>query len=131
MTLLTRKGANAILRKIYETGGLKPDMEEDIKRLQDDFDEREGILRRYGDVYDGEDQEEYEYKGRDVSELDVDEAAQWRSKYEDMRGRYLDRFFGGGDVKDEVEDILEDQEEDVKKDGRPQTFEELLLASEG
>ena len=48
---------NKILRRIMETGGLTPDMEEDIQRLRDDFDERESILKKYGETYDGDQQE--------------------------------------------------------------------------
>lgn len=48
-----------ILRRIMESGGMTEDMERDVERLKDDFDEREGILKRYGETYDGEDQDEY------------------------------------------------------------------------
>lgn len=129
--MLTRHGAHGLMRRIWETGGLTPDMEEDIKRLKDDFDEREGILKKYGEVYDGEDKDDYDYVER-PTEVGTD-ASEWETKYnalsEDygkLKQRYLDRFFGGSDVKEDFEDAVADQQEDTIRDGKPQTFAELL-----
>lgn len=127
MAILTRSGVNKILRRIMETGGLTDDMENDIKRLQDDFDEREGILKNYGEVYDGEDKDEYDFVPRETTTLEGGE--DYKSKYEDMKQKYLDRFFGG--VGNEVEETMEEQEEDVKRDGEEQTFESLFEKREG
>lgn len=127
MALLTKSGANKILRRIMETGGLTEDMEQDIKRLQNDFDEREGMLRNYGEVYDGEDMDEYEYKPREQAV--IEETEDFKSKYEEMRQKYLDRFFGG--TVNEVEEIKEEQTEDVERDGTEQTYEALFEEREG
>lgn len=127
MALLTRKGVNTILRRIMETGGLSDAMENDIKRLQDDFDEREGMLKNYGEVYDGEDKDEYDFVPRESTTLEGGE--DYKAKYEDMKQKYLDRFFGG--VGNEVEDVMEEQEKDVKRDGEEQTFESLFENKEG
>lgn len=136
MAILTRSGMTKILRRIMESGGMTDDMEEDVRRLQDDFDEREGILRKYGETYDGEDRDEYEFSERDESSLytPLEEekfANEWRTKYEEMKKRYLDRFFGIGDVKDDYFDIMRETRDDVKRDGEPQTFNELLERVEG
>ena len=126
MAILTKTGMDKILRRIMETGGLTEDMERDIDRLRSDFDEREGMLRRYGETYDGEDMDEYEWRGRD------DESREdWRGRYEEMRQRYLDRFFGGRDEGEEYREIMRETEEDVRRDGEPQTFDELLERTEG
>lgn len=130
MAILTRTGMNKILRRIMETGGLTPDMEDDIQRLRDDFDEREGILKKYGETYDGEDIDEYEYTGRDPQEIytpkeEEKDAKEWHTKYEEMKARYLDRFFGGVENKD-FKETMEETREDVERDGEPQTFDELL-----
>lgn len=123
MAILTRKGYTDILRRIFETGGLTPDMESDLTRLKDDFDEREGMLRRYGEVYDGEDREEYEYLPietdweRKYNEMD--------SRYHELQNRYVERFMGKSkntleeedrsfkDKLDDDTDILEEEEESV------------------
>lgn len=131
MAILTKTGMNKILRRIMETGGLTPDMEEDIQRLRDDFDEREGILKKYGETYDGKDIDEYEYTRRDMDEIytskeEEKDAKEWRTKYEEMKARYLDRFFGGVDNDKNFEETMNETREDVERDGEPQTFDELL-----
>lgn len=126
---LTRSGVNKILRRIMETGGLTDDMETDIKRLQDDFDEREGLLKRYGETYDGEDLDEYEFKENLPTQIDEDE--NYKEKYESMKQKYLDRFFGGVDMKEEVEEVKEETKEDVERDGTEQSFEDLFEKKEG
>lgn len=136
MAILTKTGMNKILRRIMETGGLTPDMEEDIQRLRDDFDEREGILKKYGETYDGEDMDEYEYTGRDTDEIytpkeEEKDAKDWRTKYEEMKARYLDRFFGVVDNDKNFEETMDETREDVERDGEPQTFDELLERVEG
>ncbi|WP_460601800.1 hypothetical protein, partial [Escherichia coli] len=51
-------------------------MEKDIQRLRDEFDEREGVLKRYGETYEGEDQDEYDWEEsrrvRDDNDDDVE-----------------------------------------------------------
>lgn len=146
MAILTKTGMDKILRRIMETGGLTEDMERDIDRLRSDFDEREGMLRRYGETYDGEDMDEYEWRGRDdesredsdrddkdiyTSREEAKDYEDWRGRYEEMRQRYLDRFFGGRDEGEEYREIMRETEEDVRRDGEPQTFDELLERTEG
>jgi hypothetical protein len=146
MAILTKTGMDKILRRIMETGTLTEDMERDIDRIRSDFDEREGMLRRYGETYDGEDMDEYEWRGRDdESREDSDrddkdiytpreeakDYEDWRGRYEEMRQRYLDRFFGGRDEGEEYRENMRETEEDVRRDGEPQTFDELLERTEG
>lgn len=146
MAILTKTGMDKILRRIMETGNLTEDMERDIDRIRSDFDEREGMLRRYGETYDGEDMDEYEWRERDDEsreESDRDDKdiytpreeakdyEDWRGRYEEMRQRYLDRFFGGRDEGEDYREIVRETEEDVRRDGEPQTFDELLERTEG
>jgi hypothetical protein len=122
-----------ILRRIMESGGMTEDMEQDIERLRDDFDEREGILKRYGETYDGEDRDEYDYSERDGINIYTpkEEEKDWKQEYDNLKERYMNRFFGTSDVKDEFDDIMEDTKEDVKRDGTVQSFDELLERTEG
>lgn len=126
MAILTKYGMNTLLRRIMETGGMTEDMEKDIQRLKDDFDEREGILRRYGEVYDGEDRDEYEYTEKENKK-------DWESEYRTLEKRYLDKFFeeGANPSETSYEKIMNDQETDIKRDSEPQTFDELLFNVEG
>lgn len=116
-----------------ESGGMTEDMEKDVERLKDDFDEREGILKRYGETYDGEDQDEYEYSGRDDINIYTprEEEKDWKKEYDDLKARYMDRFFGTSEVKEDFNDTIEETEEDVKRDGEVQSFDELLERTEG
>lgn len=127
MAILTRAGMDKLLRKIMESGGLTDDMEEAIRRLRDDYDEREGILRKYGEVYDGEDKDDYEYTPYERKE-DNERSGDYvsREEYEGLRKRYIDRFFGG-----RVDEIIDETREDVKRDGEKQTFDTLLERIEG
>lgn len=133
MAILTRSGMEKILRRIMESGGMTEDMERDVERLKDDFDEREGILKRYGETYDGEDQDEYEYSGRDDVNIYTprEEEKDWKKEYDDLKTRYMDRFFGTSEVEEKFNDTIEETEEDVKRDGEVQTFDELLERTEG
>lgn len=97
MALLTKKGMHELISRIWETGGLTPDMEEDIKRLKDDFDERDAILRKYGEAYDGE-AIEYEFKEKEGE-------SGWEEKYNEIKKRYVERFLGSGGT-DEKEDTI-------------------------
>lgn len=133
MAILTRSGMEKILRRIMESGGMTEDMERDIERLRDDFDEREGILKRYGETYDGEDRDEYDYSERDdinIYTTNVEEK-DWKQEYDNLKERYMNRFFGTSDVKEDFDDTMEETKEDVKRDGTVQSFDELLERTEG
>ena len=125
MAILTRSGINKLLRSIMETGGMTEDIENNVKRIQDDFDEREGFLKKYGETYDGEDKDEYDF----IEKTQIEADENYKGKYEEMRQKYLDRFFGG--VENKVEEIEEETKEDVKRDGTEQTFEDLFEKREG
>lgn len=133
MAILTRSGMEKILRRIMESGGMTEDMERDVERLKDDFDEREGILKIYGETYDGEDRDEYDYSERDDINIYTpkEEEKDWKQEYDNLKERYMNRFFGTSDVKDEFDDTMEETKEDVKRDGTIQSFDELLERTEG
>lgn len=105
MALLTRRAMQSTLRRVWDTGGLTPDMENDLKRLQDDFDEREGILRKYGEVYDGEDKDEYDWvETRTAAEA---QSTNWEERYSQLKQQYMDRFFGSNRITD-ADTVIED-----------------------
>ena len=129
MALMTKTGMYNLLREIMETSGMTEGMEKIIHRIKDDFDEREAILKKYGSVYDGGDKDEYDWESSSTSEHPGND--KWKDEYDRMRKRYLDRFFGGADAKEEFDEIMDKTEEDVIRDGEPQTFDELLERREG
>lgn len=63
-------------------------------------------------------------------ETRVADKTDWKTKYDEMdanwRKKYMDRFSGktGGDIKEE-------QEEQIKDDSEPRTFDELFTEREG
>lgn len=83
----TPLGIENLLKDIMQTGGLTETMEESIRKLKDEFDEREGILAKYGEAYDGT-QESYTWQPKD----DTD----WKGKFEQLEARYRERFFSSG-----------------------------------
>ena len=85
--LRSLKAIDTILKRIMETGGVTDAMEKDIQALRDEFNEREGILKKYGETYDGEENEFYDY---DLTTPQED----YKAKYEDMKQRYINAFFG-------------------------------------
>lgn len=125
MALLTGKGMESILRRIMDKSDIEDEeMLADIERLRSDFSEREGILKNYGDISEGDDDYEFVEKARE----DGDE---WKEKYNRLRKQYTDRFFGNSDVEEDFENIMDVTVEDVERDGTVQTIDELLERVEG
>lgn len=116
---LTRDEYVELLKHISETGGDTDDMLEALKRLQDDFDEREGMLRELGESRDKE-----TYTNDDVFDKD---GVKWSEKYDDMRRRYRDRFFTTGTA------VIEEQDEDIEKDSdsTKMSYDDLFEDREG
>lgn len=63
-------------------------------------------------------------------ETRVADKTDWKTKYDEMdanwRKKYMDRFSGKTG-----EDIKEEQEEQIKEDSEPRTFDELFTEREG
>lgn len=116
---LTRDEYVELLKHISETGGDTDDMLEALKRLQDDFDEREGMLRELGESRGKE-----TYTNDDVFDKD---GVKWSEKYDDMRRRYRDRFFTTGTA------VIEAQEDDIEKDSdsTKMSYDDLFEDREG
>lgn len=125
MALLTGKGMESILRRIMDKSDIEDEeMIADIERLRSDFSEREGILRNYGDVSEGDD--DYDFVEKSGEDGDG-----WKEKYDRLRKQYTDRFFGNSDVQEDFEEIMDETVEDVERDGTVQTIDELLERVEG
>lgn len=94
--MLTRKGIDGVLRRIMETGGMTEDMEKDVERLRAEFDEREGVLKKYGEEWDGE-LDEFEWRERPIEDY-KDQYAALETKYRSLVDRYNNKFFAGGNA---------------------------------
>ena len=115
-----------LLKEIAETGGPTDKMMELLQKLRDDFDDREGELRRRGEEADKENPATpgEEEKLREESEVDNKEDGGLRrdpmegyvkqSDYDDLKRRYIERFFGGrGGDDEEKEDRQEEKEKGI------------------
>lgn len=105
----TKQEHEDLLKEIAASGGDTPKMLELMQKLRDDFDEREGMLKKLGEKRDSETPEgtrAEEEKIRDESRKDNEEDGGERRKaydalgdtvsradYEALRRKYIDRFF--------------------------------------
>lgn len=87
--MLTPLGMEELMKEILSTGGMTEDMESLVKRLQDDFNERQVIIEKYGEAYDGE-AREYDF---------VEKANEWEGRYRELEKRYRDKFFANSGTR--------------------------------
>lgn len=145
-----KAGIERLLREIMETGGLTDAMEEKIKALQSEFDEREGMLRRYGEIRESDDGESAEFEEiREDSAVDntdeersehveTEEPINWEARYNELQTKYLNRFFNSGSEErrdydstlEKKDSIVLEQDSDVERDGTVQSFDDLLYRAE-
>lgn len=127
----TRQAYEELLARLMASGELTPDMEEDFRRLKDELDEREGILARYGETYDGENKE-YDWKPREEEIIDTpkENTIDWKARYDEMKQRYIDRFMGRvkeENLRDLREDLTSGEDEGRKEEV---VYEDLFTESE-
>lgn len=122
MAYLSKAGVEKLLSRIIESGGFTDTMLKDVERLKAELDERDGMLKKYGEFYDGENEDELIFKEKTFDGDTTD----YKDKYIDLKKRYLDRFFNR--VK---EDVMEETVEDIKRDSTPQSIDELWDNREG
>lgn len=127
MKLLTSNGMKNILKRILTSGELSEELENDLQRIQDDFTERETILKDYGTIPDDEGLDEFEFE---ASKQTDSGGSEWEQKYRDMKQKYVDRFFNGStkEANNETNNIKPEQEnQDVEQEtDEPLTFDALL-----
>lgn len=137
---LTKAEHEELLRRIAESGGDTANMLDLMQKLRDDYDEREGMLRKYGETYDGENRDRREDRDRDRREdrdrdeiedrrerrdRDRGDEIDWKERYAELDKRYRERFFST------PTEVIRENTEDIKRDGEKQTFEELFERREG
>lgn len=128
--MLTSNAMTKILKRMMETYGL--DIEEDIQRIRDDFSEREGILKNYGDFPEDSELDEFEFAARETEVIEDN----YKQKYDELHQKYIDRFFGGvapteQPSEEQVESHEEEQTEDLKGDSEEKTINDLFEKVEG
>lgn len=151
----TKKEHDNLLMEIAKSGGDTPKMLELMQKLRDDFDDREGELKRYRETADKKPPEgirEEERKVVEESEEDnredggerrraygVDPDGETRDRrgvsrdvvsradYEDLKNKYIERFFSS------IPEAIREQKEDIRKDDnvKDDSFEKLFEEREG
>ena len=98
----TRLAYEELLTRLMNSGELTPDMEEDFRRLKDELDEREGMLARYGETYDGENRE-YEWVAREATREDNEDGS--KDKEENLEDMRNDLERGRDDGGEEINEV--------------------------
>ena len=125
MGLLTQRGYYEILDRAFDTGGLTEDMQKDLMRLKGELDERDGLLRRYGETYDGESEErEWEFRERPVEDYES-RYREAQGKLEELTRRYNERFYNPPDSHD-TDTILDTGEQVLDRNSADITMDELF-----
>ena len=110
--MLTLKSINRLLEEIITESDMNENVINKIERIKNDISDRDRFLSQVGNVIDDDTVEDYEYKLNDTN-------SDWESKYNELRERYIRRFFDGESKaeieKNDIEDMekkLEDDEEE-------------------
>jgi len=113
--MLTKYGYYKTLDNIFKTGGLSESMEKDMLKLKADFDEREGMLKKYGETYDGKDKDEYEYREYE----NQGNAEMWENKYNALEKRFREAFWNAGSRQQGDSSSMVDTPEPNAEDNTP------------
>ena len=101
--MLTKDEFVGILTNVSEKVGDSEEIMNDLKRIQEDFDER---VEKSAEAFDTD-------------------GVSYKEKYDNAQRRYRERFFTSS------EEVKEDQYEDIKKDNSKLTFDSLFENREG
>lgn len=118
--MLKKDEHEELLRAIADSGGDTANMLDLMQKLRDDYDEREGMLKKYGETRDGENAE-----GKDEERSEGEKEVNWREKYDDLERRYKERFFTT------PTEVKREQTENIKEDGKEYKYEKLFEEREG
>lgn len=123
--MLTKKGLDNILKRVMACGELTEELENDIALVQADYDESRGILQKVGTVNESEELESYDFVENELIPQDNG----FEQKYNEMRQKYIDRFFGGN-ADETKEDLEEPPKEPIKEVDENQTIDSLFKKEE-
>lgn len=96
---MTKNEVYALLDKAFDSGGLTESMGEDLRKIKDSFDEREGLLSKYGEYKDGS---WSEFERVDKADFDAVSTA-----YDELKIRYKDIILNG--PRDAITEVIVDE----------------------
>lgn len=95
--MLTPNGFTKLLTGLMSSIELTEEIENMIAQIQNDFEERNAIIEKYGNEYDSE-LDEYEFSEKEIEQPQVDD---YKEKYLELKERYINRFMGKEPTGDE------------------------------
>lgn len=120
--MLTREAIDGIVSRIMDTGGLTEDMSRDVRLLKDELDERDGMLRSYGEMKDRGDGE-VQFEDRANADYQT-----LRSRYDTLYNRYTDSFQNRHSAH-ETDESFEQVERKTDTDYSLVTIDGLIVSS--
>lgn len=106
----TRKGYGSMFDTLASRHIDDDETLEALKVLRSDLDEKQEVLDNVGVEYDAE-LDDYDYAPKDIN---TDGTNSWKSKYEELNKRYIERFFNGG-RENELGNNEQDEPEEVNE----------------
>lgn len=107
--MLTLKSVIRLLEDIVRDIDLDEAVLDKVKRLKNDIEERESYLSKVGKTIDDDNIEDYEYMLNERGE-------DWETRYNDLRERYIRRFFDGESKAEIEKNDIEDMEKKLEYD---------------
>lgn len=127
----TRKGYGSMFDTLASKHIDDDETLEALKVLREDLDEKQDVLDNVGVEYDV-DLDDYDYAPRDIN---TDGEDSWKTKYDELSKRYVERFFNGG-KENEIgniqpeEDSANELEEDSANELEEITIDDIIKEKE-
>ena len=119
--MLNKEDFQKLLKDIASTGGASENMLELLKNLQDDFDERAGELERYVERADEKPPEGFKTWQEAMKKIE--------GERDDIKQRYIDRFFEGGKAPEKHAEPDGDEAEAEDENTKSKSYDDLFKAS--
>lgn len=121
------KYLNGILQTMFEKVGMSEDVEPFIDELRTNISERDKHLSGFSETWD-DSTDDVKFVPKEAGNPTDD----WESKYNELKSRYINRFFNGDESASNVsektglDDVKREQNADIHKDGEVPSIEELF-----
>lgn len=121
------KYLNGILQTMFEKVGMSEDVEPFIDELRTNISERDKHLSGFSETWD-DSADDVKFVPKEAGNPTDD----WESKYNELKSRYINRFFNGdesasnAEEKTSLDDVKREQNADIHKDGEVPSIEELF-----
>lgn len=110
-----------LLQKVFEDSDMNADLEPIISELKNGLTDRDTHLTALGEYTDAENGTDVSFSARETNPPGME----WQEKYNELKGRYVERFFNGDAAAANVDDatnaaeIIRAQNADIREDSTP------------